>query len=67
MKTGRIKFYNQSKGYGFAIPDDGGKDIFLHCSGLVNRDEELTLDTMVEYEESEGKKGPIAINVSRLS
>ena len=59
MKTGTVKFYNEAKGFGF-ITDEGGKDIFVHATGLID---EIRENDSVTYEVTEGKKGPNAVNV----
>lgn len=59
MKTGTVKFYNESKGFGF-ITDEGGKDIFVHATGLID---EIRENDAVTYDVTEGKKGPNAVNV----
>lgn len=64
MKTGRVKFFNVTKGYGF-IKEDDGSEIFVHSTGL-NGNGRLSPDDLVEYEVSENKKGTIAVNVSKL-
>jgi len=61
MNNGTVKFFNDTKGFGFISPDDGGKDIFVHVSGL---NEDITEGDKVSYEVEEGKKGPNAVNVS---
>ena len=61
MSTGKVKFFNESKGFGFITPDDGGKDIFVHISAVAQG--QLSDDDKVEYEVGEGKKGPCAIGV----
>ncbi|MBW7839966.1 MAG: cold-shock protein [Chitinophagaceae bacterium] len=60
MPTGTVKFFNESKGFGFIKPDDGSKDIFVHSSGLKTNIHE---GDKVAYEVEEGKKGPNAVNV----
>ena len=62
MSNGTVKFFNDSKGFGFITPDDGGKDVFVHVNGL----NETTLNEgdKVSYDVEEGKKGPNAVNVS---
>jgi len=62
MPTGKVKFFQADKGYGFIVPDNGDKDIFVHASGL-NGINKLDPDDLVEYEVGEGKKGPVAKNV----
>ena len=66
MNKGTVKWFNNQKGYGF-ISDESGKDVFVHYTGL-NMDGFKTLDEgqAVEFEVTEGEKGPQAVNVTRL-
>ncbi len=57
---GTVKFYNFSKGFGFIVPDDGGKDVFVHSSGLT---EDIREEDKVSFETEQGKKGVNAVNV----
>ena len=61
--TGTVKFFNQTKGFGFIAPEDGGKDIFVHHSGL---NDEIREGDKVEYDAEEGQKGMNAVNVNRV-
>lgn len=61
MSTGTVKFFNETKGFGFIQPDAGGKDIFVHANGL---NETITEGDQVTFEVEEGRKGLNAINVS---
>lgn len=63
MNTGTIKFFNESKGYGFIKEDESEKEIFVHVTGL---NEEVQKDDRVEYEVVDGKKGLNAINVKKI-
>jgi len=58
---GTVKFFNESKGYGFITNEDTGNDIFVHITGLDG--ESLNEGDRVEYVESEGRKGLTATNV----
>jgi len=60
--TGTVKFFNESKGFGFITNEDTGKDIFVHVSNLNGV--EIKDGDQVEYEEAEGRKGMVAVNVS---
>ena len=60
MKKGTVKFFNESKGFGFIKADDSGKDIFVHSSGLK---EEIRENDVVVFDVEEGKKGLNAVNV----
>lgn len=67
MQQGTVKWFNAKKGYGF-ISDAEGKDVFVHFSAL-NMDgfKELKDGEQVEFEVTEGAKGPQAANVSRIA
>ena len=61
MSTGKVKFFNEMKGFGFITPDDGGKDLFVHASAIESGT--LTDDQSVSFEIGEGQKGPCAMSV----
>ena len=64
MSTGTVKWFNDSKGYGFITPSDGGKDLFVHHSEVqANGFRSLQEGQSVEFEVGQGKKGPCATNV----
>ena len=68
MATGTVKWFNDEKGYGFIAPSDGGKDVFVHHSGIGgNGFKTLAEGVQVEYEAREGAKGLEAFNVSHIS
>ena len=67
MTTGKIKFFNTTKGYGFIAPDDGSCDIFFHAKGLRNRTDEPDLEAgaAVEFTGELDRTGrPRAIDVA---
>jgi CspA family cold shock protein len=60
MKKGTVKFFNETKGFGFITDEDSNEDYFVHISGLIDKIDE---GDVVEFELTEGKKGLNAINV----
>ena len=62
--TGTVKFFNESKGYGFITNDETGKDIFVHVTALDGL--ELKEGNKVEYQEEEGRKGVVAAKVQLI-
>ena len=62
MTKGKVKWYNESKGYGFIEPEEG-KDVFVHRTGLVDSNEGLEPDEEVVFDIKEGDKGLMAVNV----
>ena len=60
MSNGTVKFFNDSKGFGFIAPDDGSKDVFVHQSGLIDK---ITEGDKVSYDVEQGQKGLNAVNV----
>lgn len=60
MSTGKVKFFNETKGFGFILDDESGKEHFVHISGLID---EIRENDEVTFELQEGKKGLNAVNV----
>lgn len=60
MSNGTVKFFNESKGFGFITPDEGNKDVFVHANGLID---EINEGDKVSYDVEEGPKGLNATNV----
>jgi cold shock protein len=63
MPTGTVKFFNESKGFGFITPDDGTKDLFVHKNDLQGT---ISENDKVEYEVTSTQKGPAATNAKRI-
>jgi CspA family cold shock protein len=63
MKKGKVKFFNEAKGFGFITPEGGGKDVFVHATGLS---EDIRQDDNVEFEETPGPKGMSATKVKKV-
>ncbi|MDN5204683.1 cold shock domain-containing protein [Fulvivirgaceae bacterium BMA10] len=63
MNKGTVKFFNDSKGYGFIIDNESSKEYFVHANGLID---EIQKDDEVTFELEEGRKGLNAVNVKRV-
>jgi len=63
MSKGTVKFFNDSKGFGFIVEDDTNKEHFVHISGLID---EIREGDAVEFDLTEGRKGMNAVNVKVL-
>jgi CspA family cold shock protein len=67
MAKGTVKWFNDQKGYGFITPEDGSKDLFVHHTAIQGEGFKSLRDGQaVEFEVSQGPKGPQATNVNKL-
>ena len=65
VKTGTVKWVNNSKGYGFITPSEGGKDLFVHMSGIMMEGFKTLSDNQkVSYQVEASDRGPVATNVT---
>lgn len=62
MQKGTVKFFNETKGFGFITPLDGGNDVFVHVTGLQDK---VSENDTVTYDLENGRKGINAVNVKR--
>jgi CspA family cold shock protein len=68
MATGTVKWFSDDKGFGFIVPDDGGKDLFVHHTGIAGDGfRTLSEGWKVSYESESGPKGPKAIDVRQVA
>lgn len=65
MPTGTVKWFNNAKGYGFILPDDGGEDLFVHYSAIsMDGYKTLKAGQTVQFDAERGDKGYHAVNVN---
>lgn len=68
MPRGKVKWFSDQKGYGFITPDDGSQDVFVHHSSIQGGGfKTLAENDMVDFSIEQGKKGPRATNVTKVS
>ena len=66
-KTGKVKWFNDAKGFGFVTPDDGSKDVFVHFSAITGQGfKSLAEGDRIEFEVEDSDKGPKAANVRKI-
>ncbi len=68
MPRGKVKWFNNQKGYGFITPEDGSKDLFAHYSAISGEGyKSLTEGQEVEFDMADSDKGPKAINIRKAA
>jgi CspA family cold shock protein len=67
MSTGTVKWFSDEKGFGFITPDEGGRDLLVHFTGITGDGyRSLSEGAKVVYDEEQGDKGPKAVNVQKI-
>ena len=67
MNTGKVKFFNRKKGFGFLIDDSDQSDIFVHITAINDKKEPFITDDAVSFDYSENKNGRCADNVKKIN
>ncbi len=62
---GKVKFFNEQKGFGFIAPLDGSKDLFFHFTSIKDNNKEISEGEVVEFESEKTDRGPAATNIRR--
>jgi CspA family cold shock protein len=65
MKSGKVKFFDTAKGYGFIKENVSGVEYFVHISGISDQSLKMDAGEAVSFDVTQGKKGEIAVNVER--
>lgn len=63
MYTGKVKFFHESKGFGFVVDEDSGREYFVHISGLIDA---VQKNEKVSFELADGERGKNAVNVKLI-
>ena len=66
MAKGTVKWFNKDKGFGFILPDEGGRDVYVQTNNIDTPDHTLTDGQRVEFETGMGRKGPEAVKVKSI-
>lgn len=67
MPQGKVKWFNDQKGFGFVTPDDGSPDVFVHHSAILGSGfKSLAENDIVTFDIEQGQKGPRAVNVQKI-
>ncbi|HAN81285.1 MAG: cold-shock protein [Gammaproteobacteria bacterium] len=67
MQTGKVKWFNETKGFGFIVPDEGGDDAFVHITAVKeNGIERLEDNQRVEFDLAEGRNGKMSVKTLKL-
>ncbi len=66
MQNGTVRWYDEEKGFGFIIPDAGGRDVYFLFSNVESENHEISNNQRVEFEITLGRKGPEAIHIRPL-
>lgn len=66
MKTGKVKFFDVTKGYGFIVDDESKNELFVHATSVQEESKPLKKDDKVSFDTKQGNKGMMAIDVAKI-